>query len=163
MSHGEIIKPGIEDRADVEKLVNRFYEKVRKDALIGPVFDDVARVDWNTHLPRLHAFWHTVLFGGGGFRGNPLGVHLKLVEETHMDWPRFERWLSLFEETVDELFSGARAAHLKRIAGDMAHVIHSRINNIPDTRFDPANLTAEQKARYFRYHAPSKRIDQTDP
>jgi hemoglobin len=162
MPHGEITKPGIEDRADVEKLVNCFYEKVRKDSLIGPVFDDVARVDWDAHLPRLHAFWHAVLFGGGGFRGNPLGAHLKLVEETHMDWPRFERWLSLFGETVDELFSGDRAAHLTRIAEDMAHVIHSRINNIPDTRFDPANLTAGQKARYFRSRDTSKPIDQAD-
>ncbi len=144
-------KPDITGRPEIESLVNRFYEKVRADDLIGPVFNDVAKVDWDTHLPRLYAFWQTVLFGDGGFRGSPLGIHFKLVGETAMDWPRFERWLVLFEETVDELFAGERADHIKRIANDMAHVIYSRINNVPDPRFDPENLTPEQKARYARY------------
>ena len=154
----EITKPDINGRAEIETLVNRFYEKVRGDALIGPVFNDVAKVDWDVHLPRLYAFWQTVLLGEGGFRGNPLGVHFKLVEETSMDWPRFERWLALFTETIDELFSGERANHAKRAADDMAHVIYSRINNVPDPRFDPANLTEEQKKRYFRYRE-EPRID----
>ena len=144
-------KPDITGRPEIESLVNRFYEKVRADDLIGPVFNDIAKVDWDTHLPRLYAFWQTVLFGDGGFRGSPLGIHFKLVGETAMDWPRFERWLSLFEETVDELFAGEKADHIKRIANDMAHVIYSRINNVPDPRFDPENLTPEQKARYARY------------
>ena len=146
-------RPDIKGRPEIELLVDRFYEKVRADDLIGPIFNDVAKVDWSIHLPKLYAFWQTVLFGEGGFQGNPLGVHLKLVGETEMDWPRFERWLSLFNETVDELFAGAKAGHIKRVAEDMANVIHSRINNIPDRRFDPANLTPEQRARYSKYRA----------
>jgi hemoglobin len=143
--------PDITGRPDIEALVNRFYEKVRADELIGPIFNDVANVDWDVHLPKLYAFWQTVLFGDGGFKGNPLGVHFDLVRKTAMDWPRFERWLALFNETVDELFAGDRAGHIKRLADDMAHVIHSRINNVPDRRFDPANLTPEQRARYINY------------
>jgi hemoglobin len=143
--------PDIEGRAEIERLVDRFYEKVRADDLIGPIFNDIAKVDWSTHLPKLYAFWQTVLFGEGGFKGNPLGVHLKLLSETPMDWPRFQRWLDLFRSTVDEMFSGDRAAHIKNAADDMAHVIYSRINNIPDPRFDPANLTPEQRARYAKY------------
>ena len=143
----------ITGRAEIVEIVDRFYAKVRLDPLVGPVFDEVAKVDWSLHLPRLYAFWQTVLFGDGGFRGNPLGAHLKLVAETPMDWPRFERWLALFHETIDEGFTGAKAGHLKRAADDMANVIYSRINNVPDPRFDPANLTPEQRARYFRYRA----------
>jgi len=139
-------RPDLEGRPEIERLVDRFYEKVRADALIGPIFDDVARVDWDKHLPRLYAFWETVLFGGGSFRGNPLGIHFKLVAMTSMDWPKFQRWLALFDETVDELFSGDRAAHIKRVANDMAHVIHSRINGVPDRRFDPGNPSAQQPA-----------------
>jgi len=151
MSNPKTPLPDIQGRAEIEQLVDRFYDKVRVDDLLGPVFNDVAKVDWDVHLPRLYAFWQTVLFGEGGFRGNPLGVHFKLAGETEMDWPRFERWLGLFNETVDELFEGERAAHIKRAANDMAHVIYSRVNKIADPRFDPANLTPEQRARYSKY------------
>jgi len=151
MSAEHPIRPDITGRPEIELLVNRFYEKVRADDLIGPIFDDVAKVDWDVHLPKLYAFWQTVLFGNGGFQGNPLKVHFDLVRETSMDWSRFERWLALFNQTVDELFAGERAGHIKRIADDMAHVIHSRINNVPDRRFDPANFTPEQRARYTNY------------
>jgi hemoglobin len=130
-------RPDIAGRPEVERLVNRFYEKVRVDPLIGPIFNEVANVDWEIHLPRLYSFWQAILFGDPGFRGNPLGVHFKLAAETSMDWPRFERWLALFNETVDELFFGARAEHAKRAADDMANVIYSRINHVPDRRFPP--------------------------
>ena len=116
-------------------MVDRFYEKVRADDLLGYIFDDVAKVDWSEHLPKLYAFWETILFGTGNFRGNPLMAHLKLVTETEMDWPRFERWVGLFHQTVDEMFAGENATHIKRAAEDMANVIHSRINNVPDARF----------------------------
>jgi hemoglobin len=144
-------KTDIQGREEIVVLVDLFYVKVRQDELLGPIFDDVARVDWDLHLPKLVAFWQTVLFGDGGFRGNPLGVHMQLVEKTAMDWPHFQRWLALFRETVDELFQGERASHIKSAADDMAHVIYSRINKVPDPRFDPAKLTPEQKARYTKY------------
>jgi hemoglobin len=143
----------IEEHADIVQIVDHFYAKVRQDDMLGPIFDDIAKVDWSTHLPRLYSFWQTVIFGDGGFRGNPLGVHAKLLSETPLDWPRFQRWLSLFSATVDELHQGPRAGQMKRAAEDMAHVIYSRINNVPDPRFDPANLTPEQRARYSRYRA----------
>lgn len=146
-------RPDIAGRAEIKILVDRFYDKIRADEVLGPIFNDVAKVDWDVHLPRLYAFWQTVLFGDGGFRGSPLSVHFKLVSQTTMDWPRFERWLALFRETVDESFFGEKATHIKRIADDMAHVIYSRINNVEDPRFDPANLTEEQRARYGKYRA----------
>lgn len=147
------IRPDITGRAEIESLVDRFYEKVREDDLLGVIFNDVAKVNWEIHLPRLYAFWQTVLLGEGEFRGNALGVHFKLAAQTAMDWPRFERWLKLFRETVDELFLGEKATRIKIIAGNMAQLIHSRINNIDDPRFDPANLTEEQRARYKKYRA----------
>jgi hemoglobin len=141
----------IESRAEIERLVDCFYEKVRADDLLGPIFNDIAKVDWSSHLPKLYAFWQTVLFGDGGFKGNLLGTHLKLRSEASMDWQRFQRWLDLFLSTVDEMFTGERAARIKNTANDMAHVIYSRIHNILDPRFDPATLTPEQRARYAKY------------
>lgn len=143
--------PDLESRADIERLVNSFYDRVRRDDLIGFIFDEVAGVDWSAHLPKMYAFWETVLFQSGGYRGNPLAAHAKLVPQTDMGREQFDRWLSLFEATVDDLFAGDRASHLKRCAEDMANVIYSRINGVPDPRFDPANLTPEQRSRYSRY------------
>jgi hemoglobin len=144
-------KPDISGRAEIETLVNTFYERVRADDLLGFIFNDVAQTNWATHLPKMYAFWETVLFRSGGYTGNPLASHANLAPLTTMGRPQFDRWLYLFRATVDDLFAGERADHIKNCAEDMANVIHARINNVPDARFDPANLTPEQRARYAQY------------
>ena len=138
-------------RDEIVRLVDRFYEKVRDDETLGFIFDKVAQVDWPAHLPRMYDFWQTVLFRDGGFRGDPIGKHARLVPLTNMGREQFDRWLVLFEESVDELFTGENAEHIKRCAADMAKVIHSKINAIPDERFDPRKLTPEQRIRYAAY------------
>lgn len=143
-------------REEIEALVNAFYHRVRADDLLGPIFDGVAQVDWDAHLPKMYAFWETVLFGTGGFSGNPLAAHAKLVPLTDMGKDKFDRWLTLFCQTVDGLYTGPTAEHIKSCASDMANVIYSRINSVPDPRFDPANLTPEQRERYSRYKAASQ-------
>lgn len=109
--------------------MNAFYIRVRVDDLLGFIFDRVAHVDWEIHLPRMYAFWETVMFRTGGFRGNPLVPHMQLAGLTTMGREQFDRWLTLFQSTVDDLFVGENAEHIKRCAEDMAQVIHSRIND----------------------------------
>jgi hemoglobin len=146
-------KPDIQGRAEIETLVNTFYDRVRGDELLGFIFDKVAQTNWTTHLPKMYAFWETVLFRSGGYTGNPLAAHAKLVPQTAMGREQFDRWLMLFRATVDDLFAGENAEHIKNCAADMANVIHARINQVADPRFDPANLTPEQRERYARYKA----------
>ena len=143
--------PDLMDRDDVVVLVNRFYDRIREDGRLGPVFNEVAKVHWESHLPKMVDFWDTVLFRAGTFRGNPLAAHARLVPLTDMGRATFEHWLTLFRATVAELFEGANADHIVRCAEDMANVIYSKINGVPDPRFDPANLTDEQRARYAAY------------
>lgn len=99
----------IEDRKDIELLVNSFYDKVRKDQLIGPIFNDVAKVDWEEHLPKLYNFWSDLLLGEDTYRGRPFPPHMKL----NLQGVHFERWLSLFVQTVDEHFAGLKAEEAK--------------------------------------------------
>lgn len=148
-------KPDIEGRTEIERLVNAFYERVRSDELLGFIFDEVADVDWDSHLPKMYNFWETVLFRAGSYRGNPIAAHAKLLSRTSMAREQFNRWLELIRGTVDELFAGGNSDHIKNCAEDMANVICSRINNVPDTRFDPANHTPEQRERYARYKSES--------
>lgn len=149
--HSASVKPDILGRPDIVKLVDAFYGKVRADGPLGHVFDEVAKVHWETHLPKLYNFWDTVLFRAGTFRGNPLVAHANLLAETDMGWPLFERWLELFRGTVADLFEGENATHIVRCAEDMARVIHSKIHALSNPRYDPTRLSPEQKARYASY------------
>lgn len=115
----------IASRSDIERVVDTFYECVRSDEVLGPIFDEIARVDWPTHLPKMYAFWEAVLFGVAGFKGNPLVTHLALAHRTPLTAREFDRWVALFHHSVDELFAGPVATDAKRralyIAASMQH------------------------------------------
>jgi len=144
-------KPDIQGRAEIERLVKTFYDRVRGDEMLGFIFDKVAQTNWEAHLPKMYAFWEKVLFRSGGYTGNPIAAHAKLLQQTAMGREQFDHWLTLFRSTVDDLFAGEHADHIKNCAADMANVIYSKINAVADPRFDPANLTPEQRERYARY------------
>lgn len=153
----------ITGRPDLVRLVDCFYAKVRADEGLGNVFDHVAKVNWESHLPKLYDFWDSVIFRAGTFRGNLIAAHANLLPLTDLDWPMFERWLELFRATVTELFFGERASHIVRCAEDMANVIYSKIHRVPDPRFDPARLTPEQKERYASFRNPLPAIPRFNP
>ncbi|TXF76090.1 group III truncated hemoglobin [Chryseobacterium sp.] len=115
----------LETREDIELLVNKFYDKVGSDPTIGFFFTDVAKVNWNKHLPKMYAFWETLLFGQVSYKGNPMAVHFPVNEKIPMEKFHFEHWLTLWTETVEENFSGeiADLAIYKatNIANLMAH------------------------------------------
>lgn len=98
---------------DVKLLVDTFYTKVRADEVIGYIFNDVARVDWAHHLPRMYAFWEFLLLGMDTYRGNPIEPHHRLAEKTSLTAAHFDRWVALFHASVDELFEGPKADDAK--------------------------------------------------
>lgn len=114
-------------RADIERLVDTFYVHVQADALLGPIFNEIARVDWAAHLPRMYAFWEAVLFGATGFKGNPLAVHRALARQTALTPREFNRWIALFDQTVDALFAGPMANDAKQRAGRIAAIMQHHI------------------------------------
>jgi hemoglobin len=99
-------------REDIIVLVDSFYAKVRQDELIGPIFNDVARVDWAEHLPKLYNFWSDLLLGTDEYHGRPFPPHMRLGLQIE----HFERWLKLFLQTVDEHFVGIKALEAKQRA-----------------------------------------------
>ena len=119
MAGGRDIQTG----ADVKALVDRFYEKVNRDELLAPIFNEVAQVDWETHKPQLYRFWETLLFGSANYQGAPFPKHAVLpVEQAH-----FERWLALFTQTLDENFSGPKAVEAKGRALSIADTFARRM------------------------------------
>ena len=115
----------ITDRRDVACLVNVFYDRVRADDVLGPIFDDIAHVDWPTHLPLMYDF--SVLFGTATFKGTPLEAHRALARRTPLTSGAFDRWIALFHQTVDDLFAGFTASHAKQSASRIALVLQRNI------------------------------------
>lgn len=124
----------IENRKDVNELVVKFYDKVRLDDLIGPVFNNnIPEEGWPPHLEKLTDFWESNLFRIPKFRGNPPAAHAKVdkAENYTVTQKHFERWLALWYETVDELFEGELAEFAKHAASRMATPL---FNNLWQTK-----------------------------
>lgn len=103
----------IESKDDIEILVNTFYESARKNETIGYIFNDVANVNWEEHLPRMYNFWESILLGGHSFEGNPMEKHISLSKKTEMNKIHFDAWVEIWCNTVDFLFQGVKANEAK--------------------------------------------------
>ncbi|MCB9011985.1 MAG: group III truncated hemoglobin [Actinobacteria bacterium] len=113
-------KPDLTDPFEIAQLVRRFYARIRKDDLLGPIFDGVAKVDWSAHLPKLTAFWSGVLLGLPGFQGAPMRKHALIHMQHPLEPAHFQRWVALFMDTVDAGWSGPRADYAKQVAASVA-------------------------------------------
>lgn len=110
---------------EIAEMVRRFYADVSMDDLLGPMFNDVARVDWTEHLVKLTAFWSRALLGVGGYAGNPFRAHADVHAKAAFTPAHFERWLSLFHETLDLGWIGPKADRAHELADNVARV-HSQ-------------------------------------
>jgi hemoglobin len=117
----------IQNEIDVALLIENFYKKVIPDPLIGPFFTDVVQFSWEEHIPIMNKFWGSVLLGSGSYGGNPMVKHFLLDKKSNLNKIHFDRWLELWEKTVNENFSGDKASdailRAKNIAGLMQHKI----------------------------------------
>lgn len=94
------------DEPMIERLVRGFYDRVREDSLIGPVF--ATRIsDWEPHLQQMFAFWSSVALMSGRYHGQPMGKHMRLP----IDGRHFDRWLALFEQAARDLCPPKAADH----------------------------------------------------
>ena len=108
---------------DIKILVDRFYEKVKIDSLLGPIFNGILKDDWSQHLEKLYRFWQTILLEEHTYHGSPFAPHAQLpVRKEH-----FERWMHLFNQTIDEHFIGEKAADAKWRAEKMAELFLHKI------------------------------------
>jgi hemoglobin len=122
----DIVRPppsrDLDDRAQVAEMVRRFYADVAQDDLLGPMFNDVARVDWSEHLPKLTDFWCRMLFAEPGYEGNPLRAHQRVHARRPFTAAHFERWLELFFDTLELGWVGPNTEKVKAFATKVARV-----------------------------------------
>lgn len=117
----------IQSRADIELLMATFYEKVKKDDTIGYIFNDIAKINWEHHIPIICDFWETLLLNATSYSKNAMAVHYTLNRKIPLEEKHFQRWLQLFFETVDDLFSGNTATMAKKKAKSIASLMQFKM------------------------------------
>ncbi len=110
------------DNEMIERLVLTFYDKVRRDPLLGPIFDERV-TDWPQHLQRMCAFWSSVALMSGAYHGRPMAKHMPLP----VDARHFDHWLAMFEETASEVCPPIAAEHFVLRARTIAKSLEAGI------------------------------------
>lgn len=128
-----MVKADIQKLDDVKLLVDSFYGRVQKDTLIGPIFNSKLEGHWPEHLEKMYTFWQTILLEEYTYRGRPFPPHAQLPIEEH----HFERWLQLFDKTVNDLFEGPIAEEAKSRGRKMAALFQVKLDHIRQSPFKP--------------------------
>jgi hemoglobin len=116
---------------DIKLLVDTFYERIRDNTLLAPIFNERIQDKWPQHLEKMYRFWQTVLLEEHTYLGSPFMPHATLpVEHRH-----FAMWLALFNQTIDELFTGAKAEEAKWRAAKMAEMFEAKITHSKNNPF----------------------------
>lgn len=118
---------------DIKLMVDSFYEKIRQDDLIGHIFNQIIGDRWPDHLEKMYRFWQTILLEDHTYFGSPFLPHANLpVEREH-----FDRWVSLFNANMDDLFVGPKADEARWRAEKMAAMFLVKIRYIKNEGLKP--------------------------
>ncbi len=125
----------IQNRDDIQRLIDQFYQKVLKDEVIGHVFTDTIEFIWDRHIPVMYDFWESVLFHTAVYKGNPMLKHIDLNKKITLTDAHFDQWLELWRLTVEDNFTGERATAAIEKSIVMRHLIQSKIKMSSDPKF----------------------------
>lgn len=128
------MKKDIEHKEDIKAFVDVFYARLLEDPLLRPIFLDVAGINLADHLPIIYDFWDSVLFQTGTYRGDTLEKHLELHMEQPLGKKHFDQWLQLFNETLNDFFTGKKAHEAKQKARSIATVMKIKIDDLERRR-----------------------------
>ena len=124
------MKPDINTREDITMFISSFYEKVKVNEVIGFIFNEVAHMNWEKHIPVIVDFWETILLDNPVYKKNAMEVHYDLNKKFPLQKIHFDTWLSLFNSTIDELFEGKIATLAKTRAKAIADLMQFKITGI---------------------------------
>jgi hemoglobin len=118
------LRPDLTTRKQVHNLVVAFYRELVMDELLGPVFEEVAEVDWSHHIPLLIDYWCRILLGDPSYQGTLLMAHRRVHDQQAFVTEHFDRWYGHWVATIDKSWAGPLAerakAHAARIAASLA-------------------------------------------
>lgn len=117
-------KRDIKNKEDIRLLIESFYGRVRNDDLLSPIINEKNIPDWSDHVSLVCEFWETILLNKNHYQGEPARKHLDLPINNH----HFDRWITLFHLTLDELYAGEVAEVAKFQAHKMAEVLRTKLH-----------------------------------
>lgn len=91
-------------------------------------FNDVVKLDLESHLPVMHSFWENVLFYNGKYKENPMSKHVAMHKIAPLKQVHFDQWLMLWTKTVNDLFEGPKAQEAVEKANQIAKLMLFNIN-----------------------------------
>ncbi|MDF0489943.1 group III truncated hemoglobin [Sphingomonas sp. H39-1-10] len=112
------------EESEIRPVVERFYDRVRADEALGPVFGAAVH-DWDDHHARLADFWSSVMLTSGRYKGNPVALHLRHADA--LTPAAFARWLTLWAQTTDEMLPHAVAQAMQAKAARIAESLQLAI------------------------------------
>lgn len=93
--------PDVLDETMIRGVVHGFYDEIRRDDLLGPIFRDrIEPAKWPQHLAKMCDFWSATLLRTSRYDGRPLPPHLAIAG---LGAAHFRRWLKLFRTTVRQI------------------------------------------------------------
>ncbi|MDA8454238.1 group III truncated hemoglobin [Acidovorax sp. GBBC 3334] len=118
------------DTDSITRLVHGFYADVRRDPLLGPVFEAALQDRWDAHLARMVDFWSTVALGARSYRGNVMASHRPLPGVTPA---HFAAWVRLWGEHTGRRFTPEAAHGLQQAAHGVARqLFRGMLGRLPD-------------------------------
>lgn len=117
--------------SDLTPILEQFYDILTADPLLAEYFTDL---DMSRHMPRIAAFWSTILFGTGEYHGNAFAPHMQMPGLTA---ERFERWVATLERVLDERFAGEKTERMKTAAHRIAYSMQLRLGIQPFAPYIP--------------------------
>ena len=107
-------------RENIEAFVDLFYRRILEDEQLSPIFLDVAGIDLAVHLPHIKNYWCKLLLGEKNYQRHTMNIHRQLHGKQPLQAGDFQRWLALFNATLDEGFAGERAERARQVAASIA-------------------------------------------
>ena len=121
------MKTDISNREDILILMKAFYDQLLLDKKMAYLFNDVAKIDMEKHLPIIVDFWEMVLFQTSGYQKNVMKVHQLLNEKSPITKEHFDIWLRTFNEIIDEKFEGDHVIIAKQRALSIATMMQIKM------------------------------------
>lgn len=115
----------IHDVTDIRLLVNKFLDRIIKDELLSPVFNEHVK-DWAQQKDAMYRFWENALLKKPVYEGSGLDKH----ENLQINNQHFYRWVTLFNQTVDENFKGELADNAKYQALNTAEIFRNKTSSV---------------------------------
>jgi hemoglobin len=116
----------IQNREDILRLVNSFYDHASLDPLLGPIFYPLTRSDhWPSHITRISYFWEALIFDRPVYNGNAFAPHAHMSLDQH----HFDRWINLFHAEIDAMFKGPNADKAKQKSVEISAIFLAKLKH----------------------------------